>query len=88
MTIGLSPDQLFDVFNDALKQRYLEADAEILTAEVNLDPRAAAFMTAVKESIPEIPPKTVLRIKALLYAFMDTIVKNNEAIDISLHPKS
>ncbi len=80
MTIGLTAEQLLQNFSESLKQRKLAMTAEMLTAEVGINPPMDNFLSEIKKEMPNIPTSLSVSILNILLAFMDTIVSNNKEL--------
>jgi hypothetical protein len=84
MAIGLSSQQLVQVFFDSFSKRQSEMSLENSLADMGLSPMWATLKTEMKKQDPSTDLAQVERGIVLSFALMDTIVRNNEALAKSI----
>ncbi len=80
MAIGLTTEQLLQNFSEYSKQWNLRLTASVLTAEAGVNPDMSSFVENFRKKFPNIPDDILIGIMSWLFAFMDTIVSNNEEL--------
>ncbi len=83
MTIGLTFRQLLATFTESLAKRSDEFDAEMMTAEVGVNPKTKRLMELFPMSDENQSRAYIIHLMALL----DTMVSNNDVIAKSLPPQ-
>lgn len=80
MGIGLSTDDLLIAFMDSLSKRQKELTIEVITADAGLNPVMQSALNEAKTRWPNINIEEASTIFCIGLAFMDIIVRNNEAL--------
>jgi hypothetical protein len=83
MAIGLTFRQLLTTFTESLDKRDKELNTEILLAKEGFNPSTKQYMDEYRKMFPDLTEKQSLAFTVYLSAILDTIVRNNEAIEKS-----
>lgn len=80
MPIGLTSEQLFNIFLACFTKRQTELTATVLTADVGINPQAKSLLDNFRKQYPNTDIMQLATAINTIMAFMDTIAHNNEAI--------
>ena len=81
MAIGLTSEQLANVFINSLLTRQTQFHAEIITAEIGFDPKLNNIISLLREKYADVLTVHQFNsIMSIIFAFMDSIVSNNNEL--------
>ncbi len=80
MAIGLTSGQLLNTYLDSSIKRLNEIETEKTMAEMGINPRWKELETALKDRYPALNFEQFMTGFTVVAAFMDCIVRNNEAL--------
>ena len=80
MPIGLTSDELFNVFVQSLLERGDKYSSEMEAMRHGESPEANQVFDELRKKFPTMDFQLVTAILVIVQAFMDTVVRNNDAL--------